>query len=62
MKVELGLLVRLFEHATAIGIIIYWVVDAIREWRGRISPELKIIGDNMERLHQDLRELIAKIK
>lgn len=61
MQVDILQLGEVLGNGTAIGVIVYWIIDSIRKWCGKGSPELRILDEDMKSIHEDLRALIDKL-
>lgn len=61
MQVDISQVIEFLKSGTALGVIIFWIIDSIRNWVGGGSPELKVLKEDMKRTHEDLRALIAKL-
>lgn len=40
-------------------IVMYWLVDSIRNWNG--SPELRILKEQMQKMNEQISSLIKKL-
>jgi hypothetical protein len=56
---SLSELVTISGNIAGVVIVIYWIVDTIRNWRG--SPELKILKDELRTTNEHIKTLLEKL-
>lgn len=59
MQIDLTALIDVLTNATAIGVIIYWILDCLRNWRG--SPDQKAFREARGQVHEEVKLLIEKL-
>jgi hypothetical protein len=59
MQAALSEWITLSGNVAGVMIVIYWIVDTIRNWGG--SPELKILKGELERTNTHIKRLIEAL-
>ena len=61
MNVDIQHIIELLGNGTAVGVIIFWIIDSFRKWFGEGGPELKLLKEDLKQTHEDIRALISKL-
>jgi len=59
MQAALSEWITLSGNIAGVVIVLYWIVDTIRNWGG--SPELKILKDELQRTNNHIERLIETL-
>jgi len=52
MQVDLTQLIGFLQNALALGVIIYWIIVCLRDWRG--SPDQKAFIEARGQIHEEI--------